>query len=61
MGKKAKEHRKKVQKRNTKIKNEQKSFSKIKEKMLMELIQKEKEKGMFDDKNDNIIEDGTKL
>ena len=47
MGKKAKEHRKKVSKRNETIKNEQKSFQKKQQERLMELIEREKQMGSF--------------
>ena len=47
MGKKAKEHRKKVAKRNDAIKNEQKKFQKQQQERLMELIEKEKQMGAF--------------
>jgi hypothetical protein len=48
MGKKAKEHRKKVAKRNQKISETKKKQEKSTMDFLMKLIQKEKEKGLFD-------------
>jgi hypothetical protein len=48
MGKKAKEHRKKVAKRNAKITLERKSHEKVAMDMLMKMIQKEKQSGAFD-------------
>jgi uncharacterized protein YjgD (DUF1641 family) len=48
MGKKAKEHRKKVAKRNQKINEVKKKQEKFAMDYLMKLIQKEKEKGLFD-------------
>lgn len=48
MGKKAKEHRKKVAKRNAKLNEQKKSHQKKAMDYLMKLIRKEKEKGMFD-------------
>ena len=47
MGKKAKEHRKKVAKRNSEIKAIQKKFEKSRQDQLMELIQREKAAGAF--------------
>lgn len=47
MGKKAKEHRKKVAARNEAIKTMQKKFEKERNNYLMNLIQKEKEAGAF--------------
>ena len=47
MGKKAKEHRKKVAKRNETIKNEQRKFQKQQHERLMELIEREKQMGSF--------------
>jgi len=48
MGKKDKEHRKKVAIRNIKIKQEQDRFKKMQKEMLLKLIEEEKKKGMFD-------------
>ncbi len=48
MGKRDKEHRKRVAKRNENIKVKEKQIKKIQQKMLMELIEKEKQKGLFD-------------
>lgn len=58
MGKKAKEHRKKVAKRNAEIKAIQNKFEKSRQEQLMELIQKEKAAGAFNSpsiKKDDII------
>ena len=48
MGKKEKEHRKKVSKRNEVVKAQQKKLKKIQHDMLMQLIEKEKASGKFD-------------
>jgi hypothetical protein len=48
MGKKDKEHRKKVASRNARIKQEQEKYRKMQKEMLMKLIEEEKKKGMFD-------------
>lgn len=48
MGKKEKEHRKKVAKRNEKLALERKKFEKQQKNFLMELIEKEKAAGKFD-------------
>jgi len=48
MGKKAKEHRKKVAKRNDQIKQSKDKYQKIQKDMLMKLIEQEKQKGLFD-------------
>lgn len=59
MGKKAKDHRKKVAKRNAEIKTQQKKQQKQAQDFLMNLIQKEKAAGAFDStpikSNDEII------
>ena len=47
MGKKAKDHRKKVAKRNENIKTAQKRYETDKNKFLTELIRREKEAGKF--------------
>ena len=47
MGKKAKEHRKKIQARNNAIKTAQKKFQKAQQDYLMQLIEKEKAAGKF--------------
>jgi hypothetical protein len=47
MGKKAKEHRKKVAKRNEKIKLDKKNQERVAMNFLRKLIQKEKESGAF--------------
>jgi hypothetical protein len=47
MGKKAKEHRKKVAKRSEKIKNERKNQEKMAMNFLKKLIEKEKASGAF--------------
>ena len=48
MGKKAKEHRKKVAKRNALINDQKKKQQKSAMDFLMKLIRQEKEKGLFD-------------
>lgn len=47
-GKKAKEHRKKVQARNNRIKQEKNKIDKMKREFIMNLIKQEQEKGMFE-------------
>ena len=47
MGKKDKEHRKKIAKRNESIKQQQKSLQKAKDKIISEIIKKEQEQGKF--------------
>jgi hypothetical protein len=47
MGKKAKEHRKKIAKRNEDLKKHQKKAQNIHKEMLMKMIEKEKNSGMF--------------
>jgi hypothetical protein len=47
MGKKTKEHKKKVSKRNDRIKQERNRMDKIQKDFLMQLINMEKEKGAF--------------
>jgi len=48
MGKKEKEHRKKVAKRNLKIKEQQKKFEKFQSERLKQIIEAEKNKGIFE-------------
>jgi hypothetical protein len=48
MGKKTKEHRKKIAKRNEQIKQQQKIMEKSQKDFLMQLIEMEKQKGLFD-------------
>jgi len=48
MGKTAKEHRKKVQARNQDIKTQKKKFESQQKKWLMDLIEREKAAGKFD-------------
>lgn len=48
MGKKAKDHRKKVQARNQQIAGEKKKLQKAQQQWLMDLIQREKAAGKFD-------------
>lgn len=48
MGKKAKEHRKKVAARNQKIQQQRKSIENAQRKFIMDLIEKEKKAGLFD-------------
>lgn len=47
MGKKAKEHRKKIQARNNAIKSAQKKFQKTQQDFLMQMIEREKAAGAF--------------
>ena len=47
MGKRAKEHRKKVAKRNEQISQQKKKIEKIQRDFLMKLIEKEKQSGAF--------------
>jgi hypothetical protein len=48
MGKAAKEHRKKVQARNNRIKQQKEKVQKMQKDFIMNLIKQEQEKGMFD-------------
>jgi len=48
MGKKDKEHKKRVAKRNEAIKLQQKKFEKVREEFINQLIEKEKQAGKFD-------------
>lgn len=48
MGKGAKEHRKKVEARNGRLKNEKAKLEKMKREFIMKLIEQEKQKGMFE-------------
>ncbi len=48
MGKGAKEHRKKVEARNARIKKEKEKVQKMQRDFIMNLIEQEKQKGMFD-------------
>lgn len=57
MGKKEKEHRKKVQVRNNKIKLDKMSTEKKHKDFIMNLIKQEQEKGLFD--NNQIVENNT--
>ena len=47
MGKRTKEHRKKVAKRNEQSKQQQKKLEKAQKEFLMQLIEQEKQKGLF--------------
>jgi len=47
MGKRTKEHRKKVAKRNEQIKQHQRKVEKYQKEFLMQLIEQEKQKGLF--------------
>lgn len=47
MGKKAKEHRKKVAKRNEQISQQRKKYEKVQKEILLNLIESEKQKGAF--------------
>jgi hypothetical protein len=48
MGKAAKEHRKKVQARNNKLKQDKDKNQKFQREFIMNMIKQEQEKGMFD-------------
>jgi hypothetical protein len=48
MGKAAKEHRKKVQARNNKLKQEKAKVQKLQREFIMNMIKQEQEKGMFE-------------
>lgn len=48
MGKKDKEHRKKVEKRNNLLKHKKRILENSQKRILMDIIQKEKEAGLFD-------------
>lgn len=48
MGKAAKEHRRKVQARNNRIKEKTQKMQKMQKEFLMNLIKQEQEKGMFE-------------
>jgi hypothetical protein len=61
MGKAAKEHRKKVQARNNKIKQQKTKMENMQREFLMNLIKQEQEKGMFENNpslNGPIVGDG---
>jgi type II secretory pathway component PulC len=49
MGKKAKEHRKKVAARNQKMKHQKRSIENAQRKFIMDLIEREKQAGAFND------------
>lgn len=53
MGKAAKEHRKKVQARNNRLKQEKSKVQKLQREFIMNMIKQEQEKGMFE--NNPII------
>ena len=59
MGKAAKEHRKKVQARNAKLKQENRKREKFQREFIMNLIKQEQEKGMFE--NNLNVEGGPVL
>ena len=48
MGKAAKEHRKKVQARNNRLKQEKAKVQKLQREFIMNMIKQEQEKGMFE-------------
>jgi hypothetical protein len=48
MGKAAKEHRRKVQARNNKLKQEKSKVQKLQREFIMNMIKQEQEKGMFE-------------
>lgn len=54
--KKRKDHKKKVEVRNTKIKESKKSNEKAQREFLMNLIKREQESGLFDSNNDISID-----
>ena len=61
MGKATKEHRKRVQARNNKIKQQKSKMEKMQKEFLMNLIKQEQEKGMFENNpsiNGPIVGDG---
>lgn len=61
MGKATKEHRKRVQARNNKIKQQKSKMEKMQREFLMNLIKQEQEKGMFENNpsiNGPIVGDG---
>jgi hypothetical protein len=53
MGKKEKEHRKKITKRNEAIKMQQRKIKKAQEEFLMQLIEREKNAGKFNNPVEN--------
>lgn len=63
MGKKSKDHRKKVNARNEQIKSQQKQYDKAREKFLMDLIERERQAGLFDQNNNEttVVSDGPTL
>lgn len=66
MGKRSKEHRKKVANRNANINNQKRSLNKLKEKMIMDIINRESEKGLLDanvndESQNNINLDGPQI
>ncbi len=65
MGKKSKEHRKKVANRNLQLNREKESLNKMKERILMDIINKETQMGLLDDvpnsTESNINYDGPQI
>lgn len=61
MGKKAKEHRRKVQLRNNKIKEEKSRIDKFRKEFIMNMIKQEQEKGMFNNNPSIPSVDGPSL
>jgi len=63
MGKAAKEHRKKVQARNLRLKNDQRRREKFQREFIMNLIKQEQEKGLYENNPsiDGPITDGPVL
>ena len=52
MGKAAQEHRRKIQARNNKIKQDKHRTEKLQREFIMNLINKEQERGLFDNNQD---------
>lgn len=61
MGKAAKEHRKKIQARNNKIKQQKDKTQKMQRDFIMNLIKQEQEKGMFENMPTINPVDGTQI
>lgn len=61
MGKKAKEHRKKIQERNRQMKAMQRKISDIKQMELLRQIENEKQAGLYDNKEAVVSDDNTAI
>lgn len=63
MGKKTKEHRKKVSARNEQAKSQQKQHEKARENFLRDLIERERQAGLFDQGTNEttVVSDGPTL